>query len=172
MIFLQIAYLNKTKGLKGALKVSFEAFFLEYLALNEIPDYFFIQTYEGFIPFFVQKIQGLGRKDTVIFFEDINNIDKAKPYQHLPMFVKEDLLEDFFEEEIIDLQSLCGYELWNLKEKVGIIEKVIEYPNNIILQSTFKGKEVLIPFTDDWIRVWDDAKCRLVMALPEGLLDL
>ena len=55
---------------------------------------------------------------------------------------------------------------------IGVIEEVIEMPQQIMGIVNYQGKEVLIPLNDQFITGVDEEKKILEMELPEGLLDL
>jgi 16S rRNA processing protein RimM len=55
---------------------------------------------------------------------------------------------------------------------LGVVEDWQEYGGPLLLQMQRNGKEVLIPFVDAICREVDVAQKRIVVDLPDGLLDL
>ena len=55
---------------------------------------------------------------------------------------------------------------------VGVCTDVLEYPHQALFQIDHEGTEVLLPVVDDVIRQVDRMAHRIVVSLPEGLLDI
>ncbi len=83
----QVGYIYQPKSLKGELKAFFEAFFLSYLqeSKTKLP-YLIIQTKQGFLPFFVEKVQVQKDGNVLIKFEDINSLEAAISLQNTELF--------------------------------------------------------------------------------------
>ena len=56
--------------------------------------------------------------------------------------------------------------------KIGIIEEIIEYPQQEMAAIKFQEKEVLIPLNEQLILTIDAENKVIEMDLPDGLLEL
>ena len=56
--------------------------------------------------------------------------------------------------------------------EAGIIEEVLEYPHQAVLRVLHKGKEILIPITDEIILEVDRETRTIRTRAPEGLIEL
>ena len=57
-------------------------------------------------------------------------------------------------------------------QSVGVCTDVLEYPHQSLFQIDHQGVEVLLPIVDELIRRVDREARRIVVSLPEGLLDV
>ena len=55
---------------------------------------------------------------------------------------------------------------------IGIIEEVIEYPQQDMAFLNYKDKEVMIPLNDTIVIGINEAEKQLLVDLPHGILDL
>ena len=55
---------------------------------------------------------------------------------------------------------------------LGIINQVDDFSGNIVLTINFRGKEVLIPYNDDFLISVNEELKTILLKLPEGLFDL
>lgn len=60
----------------------------------------------------------------------------------------------------------------NTSQKCGTVINIIEHPKQVLIEAIFDGKEVLIPFTEDWIDMVDEKQKVITMNLPEGLISI
>ena len=56
--------------------------------------------------------------------------------------------------------------------EIGVIEEVLELPQQEMAVVKKEGKEVMIPLNDTFVKGIDRTKKRIDVELPEGLLDL
>ena len=58
------------------------------------------------------------------------------------------------------------------KTRIGSIREIVEYPQQLIAVVEYEGKEIMIPLAEQLIIEIDEENQKLVMELPEGILDL
>lgn len=170
--FCQVGFLSKPKGLKGALRVSFEDFFIAYLE-DQQPDHLFVEVKGQLAPFFIETIDNLKGSNVSVKFEDVDHIKAATKLQNSSLYFKEALLSAYLEEEEEEWAYLVGYTLLNEKNQaIGTIEGIVYLPQHELLQLQYQKRELLIPIHEDIIIAIDEAEKNLQLELPQGILDL
>ena len=85
-------------------------------------------------------------------------------------------LADVDEEDLVGemtWDSFIGYQVIDeVQGKIGEITDVDESTINVLLQIDREGEEVLLPAVEELILSADHENKRLIVSLPEGLLDL
>lgn len=166
--FYYLGKITKVVGLKGELSV--------YLDTDEPEKYHqlesvFLTQGEELIPFFIESLKVKGRSQLVVKFRDIEAADAASYVDeelYLPLSMLPPLTGNrFYYHEIRNFSvevDTYGY--------LGSCVDVIEYPHQALFQIDAGGKEVLVPIVDDFIREVDREHRKIVLSLPEGLLDI
>ncbi len=170
----QVGTILKAKGLKGAVKVSFEAFFLEYLSENALPDHLYMSLKKAEpIPFFIEEME-VGSHEITIKFEDTTTRNEAEQLRGATLFFEKDKVADYVAEmEDEGWEFLVGYTVIDSHDVVlGVIEEIFYFNSNDLAKIIHNGHEVLIPLHEDLVELLDEAQKIIVMDLPDGLLDL
>ena len=68
--------------------------------------------------------------------------------------------------------NLLGYTIINDKERLSEILEVIEQPHQLLCRLELKGKEVLIPINEMFLKKIDHKKKEVIVDLPEGLIEI
>ncbi len=170
-VFISIGFTRKTHGVKGELKCSVGEDFEEIVTKK---GRVFLDQRGRKLPYFVESIRGAG--EPIIKFEDVNNREDALLLQAREMFLLEaDLPLDFIveDEEELVFGYLKGYGLVDKTlGPVGVIDEVMEMPQQEMAVVRYKGREVLIPLNERLITKIDEAERKVWLDLPEGLLDM
>lgn len=80
--------------------------------------------------------------------------------------------------EVYDYEYIGCFVFNHHQKKIGVIKEVVYNPLKqfvVRLAKEFKkgkAKEVMIPFVADWVQSFDIKKKKLVMELPEGILQI
>lgn len=144
--------LGKKTSLKG----------LEVLFIEEAKD--------KFIPYFITAAKIKNEAEVYISVDGIANKEAAKKITAKKVWLRQD---DFHRQAGKTAPiSLIGYMMVDGKNELGNIEEVIEQPLQILCRLDIEGKEVLIPLHEETIRSIDHKKKRVVVELPEGLLEV
>jgi 16S rRNA processing protein RimM len=161
MNFTEIGYFSKTHGLKGELQLNITRDFdiencgalIVKLASGESPQ---------FIAEFRENKNGF-----IILLEDIDSVEKAKIFVGKKVLVKDELV---LEEE---KNPLIGYTLIDHKfGEVGTIVDIDEDSVNPVFNIDHKGKQVILPYNEDFVTDIDDAKKSVRYKAPDGLIDM
>jgi len=161
MIFKEVGYFSKTQGLKGQLQ------------LNVITDFdiekcaaLFVQLSSGQSPQFISEYRET-KNGFVISLEDIDTIDKAKAFVGKKVSIDEKYILESGDANYV------GYKLVDEKfGDLGLINRVEDTGANLVFYVNFKGKEVLLPFTEELVKKIDDSAKTIHYLAPEGLIDM
>ncbi len=132
----------------------------------------FIDKNKSLIPFFIER-SSLHKSTLLrVKFEDIDSEEDAdkllKSELYLPLeFLPQLTGNKFYYHEIV------GFEAEDLSfGLVGIVKGVNDTTNQAILEIDRNGSEILIPLIDDFIKSVDREQKKIILAVPEGLIDI
>ncbi len=158
----------KTHGLKGevTLRIDDERF-------DEIEElnYFLLDMNDKLIPFFVENISFHSNK-SFILFQDLKTIEAANQIVGKDVYLPLDLLpekdgNDFYSHEVVGFIVVDEE-----KGELGIVQEIIEYPTQSLIQIIKNDKEILIPIHDDIIEDVDREEKKIFVKAPNGLIDM
>jgi len=123
------------------------------------------------IPYFIQSIQILNNK-AVVEFQDVDKLEKAEQISNSEMYLPLSELpkltgNKFYFHEIIGFSIIDKN-----KGHIGSVHKVLEYPNQAVMQVFYKEKEILIPINPNVIVEVNRAKKEIHIDAPDGLIEL
>ena len=132
----------------------------------------FIDKNKSLIPFFIER-SSLHKSTLLrVKFEDIDSEEDAdkllKSELYLPLeFLPQLTGNKFYYHEIF------GFEAEDLSfGLIGIIKGVNDSTNQAILEIDRNGSEILIPLIDDFIKSVDREQKKIILKVPEGLIDI
>lgn len=155
-----IGYFSKPHGLKGHL-ILFTS-----LDFDESMNVVFIESKGSQAPYFIEEMTEFN-KGFLVKLEGVNDVNAASALKNKEVLVDEKYIikEDEFE--------FAGFVLIDkIKGEVGEIKGIEGGDANPLLIVEVKGKEVLLPFTEELITKVHKAKKQLHYNAPEGLIDL
>ena len=131
----------------------------------------FIEKIKGeHLPYFHEKSTIRSNAETIIKLEGVGTKEvAAKLLQKKVWLTKNDF------EKLVSKTApvnLIDFIVLNEGKKLGAIESVIEQPQQILLQLTITGKEVLIPLNESTLKKIDRQKKEVHVNLPDGLLEI
>jgi 16S rRNA processing protein RimM len=161
-------FISKPHGFDGELILAFRTGEAEdYVKVNFI----FIEIEGKPVPFSVEGIRS-HKNDIVVKLEDVNSEAEAKKLTGKKIFIEEDETLTIDDDDV-NWDSLVGYKIVEAAHgTLGKLEKIEEYPQQLIAHCIVNGKEVLFPLNEDFISKIDRKKKELHLQLPEGLLDV
>ena len=132
----------------------------------------FIDKNKSLIPFFIER-SSLHKSTLLrVKFEDIDSEEDAdkllKSELYLPLeFLPQLTGNKFYYHEIV------GFEAEDLSfGLVGIVKGVNDTTNQAILEIERNGSEILIQLIDDFIKSVDRELKKIILEVPEGLIDI
>lgn len=169
-----IGSLQKAKGLKGDIKVSFEAFFIDYMEKHPI-SHLFIKQHKNFVPFFVEQLWLNPTATSVLKFEEVNNRGAAEKLQFAELFIEQSKIEAFIpEEEELGWDYLIGFTLYdaNTQQRIGKIKDIYYLNMHELAAIDFNNEEVLIPLHEDMVTSINEDKKDIHIVIPDGLIQV
>lgn len=165
----KIGQFGKPHGIKGEI-----ALVTNSDVLDNSEDPYIICEIDGIlVPFFIEEYRY--KTDTVILVK-LKNVDDekaAREFSNREVFYS---LDEVDEEDLVGemtWDSFIGYQVIDkVQGKIGEITDVDESTINVLLQIDREGEEVLLPAVEELILSADHENKRLIVSLPEGLLDL
>lgn len=170
MNYISIGKIGKAHGLKGAVKCLAEDAYLPDLANASAV---FIEENGQKLPYFLEEVQ-IGNA-IILTLEEVKTKEAANRLRGAEVFLRE---SDLLPIENREFNNLLyeKYEGYQLEDKelgmIGVIEEVLEMPQQEMAVVTYKDNEVMIPLNEDFILEVLEQKKVLKVELPEGLLDL
>lgn len=169
----KIGYITKHRGLRGEVEMSFTDDCFD----TGSADYLVLDMDGILVPFFWEEYSFKNNDTAILKFEDIESEQQArKLVGHAVYYPKAHLAENNADEATMlsSYKALTGFSVTNQEDKyLGTISHVDDSSSNILLTiQNEHGKEVMVPFHNDFLLHFDIRERTLQLHLPEGLLDL
>lgn len=167
--FFNLGKILKFNRKNGELSVWFDVDDPSYYENIEM---FFVEIDAGLVPFFIKNIRNKSDNIFLIRLKDYDTPEKAQPLVNHNVFLHKSSLQELDENRFY-FHEIIGYSVIDQKlGKVGKVVKVLERPEQDILQIVFKDKEILIPLADEIFQKVNRRKKQIFINTPEGLIDL
>ena len=166
----KLGYLHKTYGIKGELIIRTNLEFSDQTIIKW--ESVFIEIDGILVPFFIEQIKRKSDIELSIKLEDIDDEIKAKDYLCLDLYIdKKNIPKQNNETPFFDWLGSRLIDKTN--GEVGTITEILNYPGQDMLKiETTENQEIIIPAIKDWLVSIDKESKRIIVDLPEGLLDL
>ncbi len=169
--YLKIGRTTKLHGAAGELKMIIEEPYLDFI---EAGKFIFIEQEGKPVPFFIEQVRG--GADPIVKLEWIESPQEALPLTSKTIY----LLKREIEEDLQaladenDLSLLQGFKVLDSSGAfIGMITEITRFPQQLMATVEDDEKNIhLIPLHADLIEHIDVEKRKVVMNLPEGILDL
>jgi len=166
--YFYLGLITKTHGYFGKVVAFIDA---DDPSVYENVEMIFLNIHGTLVPWFVEE-RSLKNNKLIVKFQDVTTEEQAaglvKKELYLPLSA---------------LPKLSGNKFYYHEVKgfmvtdeafgpVGVIEDVLDYPAQAVMQVFCEEKEVLIPINDAVVLSLDRKKKSILIKAPEGLLDL
>jgi 16S rRNA processing protein RimM len=167
--YFYLGKILKLHAAKGALLIHLDTDSPEnYTELESV----FVQMNGQLIPFFIESLEHRHNNNAVVTFADIDSTDQASLLISCALFLPLTMLPPLTGTRFY-YHEVKGFRVMDEKfGEAGIIEEVLEYPHQAVLRVLLKGKEILIPITDDIILEVNRETRTIRTRAPEGLIEL
>lgn len=164
---LKVGYLVKPHGVKGEVSARIEQDVFE----NETP--YLVCDIEGiYVPFFMESFRYKGAESALIKFEGVDSEPAAKRFSGKTLFFPRKYLPAEYSEPLT-WDDYIGYIVEDVHQGVlGNLVSVDDSTLNLLLTVATPQGEILIPAADDFFVDTDDEERKIILTLPDGLLDL
>lgn len=168
-----IGKFKKTHALQGELNAIVDV--QEDYAEDDKP---FIVDVDGiYVPFYIESIRPKGSTSYLVKLAGVDSQEEAQQFVNKEIYAMRSDLIDYFEtdgETFVDPDDIEGYEV--VDSRLGDLGKVKEVndatANVLLVVDTPDGDELLVPFVDEFVEEIDQDNKRIVVSLPEGLLEI
>ncbi|MDR2470102.1 MAG: ribosome maturation factor RimM [Tannerella sp.] len=161
-----IGHFTKPHGLQGELPLlTSHADILEQMT-------YIVCEMEGIpVPFFIESYRPKGRLAILLKLEHVDDPETAKRFTNREVYCPRKRVKNV-PGEMVNWQQLVNYMIED--ETLGELGRIVHVNDstlNVFLHIDRQGKELLAPIAPDLIRAVDVTSGRIVVALPEGLLE-
>lgn len=133
----------------------------------------FLEIHGKLVPFFIEQFKVLNDNSAHIKFEDISTTDDAESLVGSKLMLPLEALpplegNKFYYHEVI------GFEIINDTDmsSAGVIKSIFENGPNDLFITSLNDEDVYIPIADDWIIEVNRDDQKIIMDLPDGLLNV
>ena len=139
-------------------------------SLKGLESFFIEKQKDELLPYFIESARIKSADEINLKIEGINTRESARTVVQKQVW----LLEEDFQKYAAKSSaiSLLGYHIINGGEDLGEILEVIEQPHQLLCRIMLEGKEALIPVHQETLQKIDKKNRKVVVELPEGLLDI
>jgi 16S rRNA processing protein RimM len=165
---VKIGQFKRPHGIKGEISFSFTN---DSFKQSERP-FFFCELDGIFVPFLLEEYCFNSASTAFVKLKNINSDKKAAILTLKEVyFPKADILEDV-SDDIFTWNYFIGFILVDKQGKeIGFISDVDTSTINILFIIQQENNEILIPATEEWIISIDEKQKKILLDLPEGLLE-
>lgn len=164
-----LGYVAKLHGFKGEVSL-----FLDVTnpADYETLDAVFIDINDQLTPFFVESLKLKNNGFAAVRFEGLNDEANAKKLLRKQLYLPAQVLPklegtNFYDHEVVGFKVID-----EAYGEVGVLEQVVDFKVNPLLQVMNGEKEVLIPLLEGTVKKVDRESKELHVTTPEGLIAL
>ena len=159
---ISIGYISRPHSYKGDVQLTLER---KIVPLKR-DDFLFIKIQGQFIPY---KMIGIKGKDDepILTLEFIDTFDKTDELIAKEVFTDKEVLPEESELTFIGFQVIDKY-----LGAIGIVQDIVEMPQQLMLLVPYNGELKYIPLVDDFIDYISPEDKEIVLILPDGLLEI
>ena len=155
-------------GLKGELILQHHLG--KKIAPARIKVIFLEQKKDELLPYFVESAKKKSDDELLVKLEGLDNKEESAKFLRREVWLREEELNQHTQKN--NPISWVGYCLYDGRKNLGEILEVIEQPQQILCRLEISEKEVLIPVNEQTLEKIDHAGKKLLLNLPEGLLEV
>lgn len=166
--FFYLGYFSKTVGIKGELLLNLDVDDAQkYKKMESL----FIELNNNLIPFFITSVQ-IRSNSALVKIDGIDTPQKAAEYVSCSAFLPLSNLpklsgKNFYFHEVPGFTVIDA-----VHGNIGVVETVLDFPQQAIFQIKKNETEILIPATQEFIQKIDRATKTIFIQAPDGLIDI
>ena len=160
--FIEIGTVHKVHGTKGEIKLALSKQVL-------LKKWAFLEFQGKPVPFYIEQKTG-NADEPIVKLEGINDPISAQALQGKNLLFPSNLVKASKANQV---ENVVGYALVDIAlGQIGILKAIEELPNQLMLITNYKDKEVFIPAVEEFIVEIDDKRKQVLLDLPQGLLEI
>ncbi|MGK0391104.1 MAG: 16S rRNA processing protein RimM [Maribacter sp.] len=168
---IEIGKTLKSHGVDGDLRFAIEDEYLEDFLSVEVV---FLQQKGQPVPYFINEIKGI---HLVVDLDEVDDKETAKKLAAKKVLIRKgDLIPEEEKTYVpvgLEYDPVIGFLLIDTERgEIGRILEIEEYPQQEMALVEYKTKEIMIPMNGSFIQSIDKKEKKIIMSLPEGMLDL
>ncbi|HEY2722391.1 MAG TPA: ribosome maturation factor RimM [Chitinophagaceae bacterium] len=166
--YFKIGKFVAAHGIKGELVLKHELG--KKTSLKGLTTVFIEEKKDSFIPWFIENTRIKNQEEVFVKFEGVFTREHAlKLTQKEAWLIESDLKKFSAKSSPI---NLLGYTIMDGQQPIGMIEEIIEQVHQLLCKIQINEKEVLIPLNEDTLKKIDHKAKKVIVQLPEGLLEI
>jgi 16S rRNA processing protein RimM len=122
------------------------------------------------VPYFITATKAKNDTEVYLTIEDVTTKEKAQKIVSRPVWFKESDFKKYVAQS--SSLSMLGYTIYDNEKELSVITEIIEQPHQVLAKIIYDEKEMLIPIHKAFIVEVDNKNKKVVLNLPEGLLDI
>ena len=164
-----LGHVAKIHGFKGEVSIKLDVDAPEnYHRLESV----FIEINEKLVPFFIDRIDIRDKGFAIVKINGIDIEEKAQNLVHTELYLPLNLLPPLKGNKFY-YHEVAGFRVIDKNRgDIGIIEQVLDFPHQAVLQVMLNEKEILIPVNDEIINKVDRQNKTIEVTAPEGLIEI
>ena len=155
-------------GLKGELIIQHHLG--KKISPAKIKVIFLEQIKDELLPFFLESARKKSDEELLVKLEGIDNKETATKYLRREVWMKEEEMKVHTQKN--NPIAWVGFRLFDGPEDLGEVLEVIEQPHQVLCRLEIRTREVLIPVNEETLNKIDHAGKKLLLTLPNGLLEV
>lgn len=169
---IPVGKIIKSHNLRGEVVIFTENDLLEEYAKEPV----FIPLEGAPVPFFIAAdgISVRNRNTYIVKFDFVDTLEQAERLIGYEVCLPKNLLPQIEEDEAnIDIKTLQEFEVEDERSgQTGLLLDVADYSGNVVFTIDILGKEILLPFSEDYIKQIDFEEKKLIVFIPQDIVDL
>ena len=166
--YLSIGKLVATFGFNGELVLRHHLG--KKTSLKGLETLFIEKQKDELLPYFIQSVKIKNAEEVFLKIEGIDTKEAARTIVQKQVWLPEEDFQKYAGKSAPI--SLLGFHIVDGDNDLGEILEVIEQPHQLLCRISLDGKEALIPVHQETLQKIDKKTKKVMVNLPEGLLDI
>ncbi len=164
----KIGVLTKPHGIKGEVSFSFSDDVFDRVECD-----YLICLMDGIlVPFFIEEYRFKSDTVALVKFEGIDTAEQARRFTNVEVYFPLHLAAEATDDRL-SWAYFVGFEVEDVNHgDLGSIVNVDESTVNTLFVIDHDGQELLVPAHEEFIKALDHEQRRMVLQMPDGLLQL
>ncbi|MGF1583718.1 MAG: ribosome maturation factor RimM [Bacteroidales bacterium] len=160
----------KTHGVDGQLVLKLEYFTEDELIKGEPV---FVEIDGIPVPFFTDSFRYLSDDTALLGLDEVTSSTMASGFINCRVYSEKHKMMEHSEDDPVRSDELRGFRVIDeVHGNSGILQEIIEYPDNPVMRLDLDGREILVPFHESIVKNINYDTRVIEISAPDGLFDL